>query len=286
MRVENTIRWLKSKIQYRHPPTYEEELDCQCRLFTIPGYIMAWFLWLPYIPLDISLYPEVPLLVWFRWGFTAVGILATIIHLAPFIKTISPKLAKFKHYFIFAMILGYLQISTGLIMGLVRGDSTYLGGYCLIILLLPIVPLKVKHTMSMLIASLITFLVVGLSRGMEFHSARQLYGLFNVIVAVLIATFGFTLLSLIRRNSYSNNLIIQERADEKIDDFFKEKGISKREGEIVRLIIAGKSNNEIEQKLFISLTTVKSHIYKAYQKFGIKNRVQLIHLLENIKKRV
>ena len=60
MWVESTIRWLKSKIQYRHPPSYEEELDSQCRLLIVPGYIMGWVLWLPYIPLDLSLHPEVP----------------------------------------------------------------------------------------------------------------------------------------------------------------------------------------------------------------------------------
>jgi ATP/maltotriose-dependent transcriptional regulator MalT len=121
---------------------------------------------------------------------------------------------------------------------------------------------------------------------MEFRTASQLYGLFNVIVAITITVIGCTLLSLIRRNSYSNSLIVQERGDEKMNVFFKEKGISKREGEIVRLIMAGKSNNEIEEELFISLTTVKSHIYKAYQKLGVKNRVQLIHVLQNVKKSV
>lgn len=54
--------------------------------------------------------------------------------------------------------------------------------------------------------------------------------------------------------------------------------ISKREQEIILLIFDGLSNKEIEKRLFISLATVKDHIYKIYKKTGVKNRVQLINL--------
>ncbi len=52
--------------------------------------------------------------------------------------------------------------------------------------------------------------------------------------------------------------------------------ISKREKEIIALILEGKSNKEIEEKLFISAHTVKNHIYHIYQKLGINSRYQLI----------
>ena len=53
--------------------------------------------------------------------------------------------------------------------------------------------------------------------------------------------------------------------------------ISKREKEIIELILSGKSNREIEDALFISFNTVKNHIYNIYQKFGVQSRSQLIH---------
>jgi DNA-binding CsgD family transcriptional regulator len=56
-------------------------------------------------------------------------------------------------------------------------------------------------------------------------------------------------------------------------------GISKREEEILALVLAGQSNKQIEDKLFISLRTVEGHIYRIYQKVGVKNRVQLINFL-------
>jgi tetratricopeptide (TPR) repeat protein/DNA-binding CsgD family transcriptional regulator len=53
-------------------------------------------------------------------------------------------------------------------------------------------------------------------------------------------------------------------------------GITAREGEIIRLLLEGKGNKEITEALFISGHTVKNHIHHIYQKFGIKNRVQLV----------
>src|SRR5512135_814528 len=56
----------------------------------------------------------------------------------------------------------------------------------------------------------------------------------------------------------------------------EERGITAREGEIVRLLIEGRTNEEIAARLFISNHTVKNHIHNVYQKLGIRNRVQLI----------
>jgi DNA-binding NarL/FixJ family response regulator len=60
--------------------------------------------------------------------------------------------------------------------------------------------------------------------------------------------------------------------------------ISKREQEVILLICEGKANKEIEDELFISLQTVKDHIYRIYQKTGVKNRVQLTNLFRHASK--
>lgn len=54
--------------------------------------------------------------------------------------------------------------------------------------------------------------------------------------------------------------------------------ISKRELEVIHLICSGKSNQEIADLLFISVGTVKNHLYNIYAKVGIKNRTQLAKL--------
>lgn len=61
--------------------------------------------------------------------------------------------------------------------------------------------------------------------------------------------------------------------------FFQQYQISRRERDIVELILAGKSNKEIESDLFISFNTVKNHIYRLYQKLGVNSRGQLMHLI-------
>mgnify|MGYP001024427090 CR=1 FL=1 len=53
-------------------------------------------------------------------------------------------------------------------------------------------------------------------------------------------------------------------------------GLTAREGEIVRLLIEGRTNEDIAAQLFISNHTVKNHVHNVYKKLGIGNRVQLI----------
>lgn len=53
-------------------------------------------------------------------------------------------------------------------------------------------------------------------------------------------------------------------------------GISKREFEILERISQGLTNQQIADQLFISLSTVKSHLQNTYQKLGVKNRTQAI----------
>ena len=59
---------------------------------------------------------------------------------------------------------------------------------------------------------------------------------------------------------------------------FEEYNISPREREIVKLICEGKTNRQIADELFISLQTVKDHVYRIYRKTNVKNRVQLVTL--------
>ena len=52
--------------------------------------------------------------------------------------------------------------------------------------------------------------------------------------------------------------------------------LTRREEEIVNLIILGYSNKQISNTLFISENTVKTHLANIFSKYGITNRLQLI----------
>jgi ATP/maltotriose-dependent transcriptional regulator MalT len=49
-----------------------------------------------------------------------------------------------------------------------------------------------------------------------------------------------------------------------------------RELEVLALIAAGKSNAEIARELFVSVSTVKTHINNLYRKLDARNRTQAI----------
>jgi DNA-binding CsgD family transcriptional regulator len=66
---------------------------------------------------------------------------------------------------------------------------------------------------------------------------------------------------------------------EAVDELAEDYNITRREREIVDLILEGRSNKEIESALFISPHTVKNHIYNIYKKLGISSRGQMIRLL-------
>jgi DNA-binding CsgD family transcriptional regulator len=55
--------------------------------------------------------------------------------------------------------------------------------------------------------------------------------------------------------------------------------ISDREREIAMLVVAGLSNHQVADRLFVSVRTVEGHLYRIFAKLGIDDRDQLIHLL-------
>lgn len=52
--------------------------------------------------------------------------------------------------------------------------------------------------------------------------------------------------------------------------------LSKRELEILGLLAQGHSNQEIAAKLFVSVSTVKTHIQNLFEKLDVKRRIQAI----------
>jgi DNA-binding CsgD family transcriptional regulator len=96
---------------------------------------------------------------------------------------------------------------------------------------------------------------------------------------LFIALFALTLFFLV--NHFNHPAYF---AGTKLTDYFKEKfSITEREGDIIFHVIHGHSNQVIGEKLCISIRTVESHLYSIFQKLGIKNRVQLVNLIQTNK---
>ena len=69
---------------------------------------------------------------------------------------------------------------------------------------------------------------------------------------------------------------LTEESKKSLFGYLGSHGISKREKDIVELIVSGHSNNAIADKLYISLSTVKSHLYSIYRKLDISSRMELL----------
>ena len=59
--------------------------------------------------------------------------------------------------------------------------------------------------------------------------------------------------------------------------------LTQRELEVLKLIEAGCSNQEIAARLVISITTVKRHISNIYAKLGVESRTQALAIGKELK---
>jgi DNA-binding NarL/FixJ family response regulator len=54
--------------------------------------------------------------------------------------------------------------------------------------------------------------------------------------------------------------------------------LSKRELEVVKLLVQGLSNSEIARQLQLSQHTVKNHLFRIFDKLGVSSRIELVHM--------
>ena len=119
-------------------------------------------------------------------------------------------------------------------------------------------------------------LLVFLLKSIEYHYfIRDLSLEFYLgLIAVLFTTLGIWAgLKLTRKKQ-----IVTPTAKEFAfnEDNFKKSGISKREFEVLELMAMGLSNQEIADKMFVSLNTVKTHTSNLFLKLEAKRRIQAI----------
>lgn len=60
-------------------------------------------------------------------------------------------------------------------------------------------------------------------------------------------------------------------------------GISKREQEVLELIAEGLSNQEIAEKLFVSLNTVKTHSSSLFSKLNVRRRTEAVRRAKELR---
>ena len=69
--------------------------------------------------------------------------------------------------------------------------------------------------------------------------------------------------------------------EDRLQKVKEEYDLTDREKELVELIYEGRSNAEIAEALFISESTVKTHIYNIFKKMRIKNRMSVMRIVRD-----
>ena len=93
------------------------------------------------------------------------------------------------------------------------------------------------------------------------------------LLAVLLLMIPAAYIAWLRRRSRRLRTVT---LPDNLDLILEKYAISKREAEIVRLLLAGKSNKEIEDALFIAMATVKIHVHNIFRKIKVGSRLQLL----------
>jgi NarL family two-component system response regulator LiaR len=95
------------------------------------------------------------------------------------------------------------------------------------------------------------------------------------LVAVLFTVIGVW--AGIRITGKKTVIITRPAMDFRLDEEkLKQSGISKREHEVLELMATGLSNQEMADKLFVSLNTIKTHLSNLFIKLDVKRRTQAI----------
>ncbi len=144
---------------------------------------------------------------------------------------------------------------------------------------------KINHNsflLNVILYGIILAALVFILKYIEYrYIVRQLR--MEVYIAVIASLFtllgiwvGLKLINRKKNPEVSPNIEINQTK-------IKELNISKREYELLDLISKGFSNQEIADKLFISIPTVKTHLSNLFSKLNVQRRTQAIHKAKELK---
>ena len=109
----------------------------------------------------------------------------------------------------------------------------------------------------------------------QFLVRAHIFEIYGGLIALIFMGVGIWA-GLRLTNRKSTPLFIQKPV-EFDENKIKELGISRRESEVLELISQGLSNQEIADKLFVSLNTVKTHSARLFEKLEVNSRTKAIN---------
>lgn len=133
----------------------------------------------------------------------------------------------------------------------------------------------------------VSVLVFGLILGLltitlQFFEYRYYVGslntdIYTAVVATIFTAIGIWLgMSLLKGKKEKNSSEIDLSKVKKLK-------LNEREYEVLQLIAQGLSNQEIADKLFLALPTIKTHTSNLYWKLNVQSRTQAVHKARSLK---
>lgn len=102
---------------------------------------------------------------------------------------------------------------------------------------------------------------------------------FEIILAIIAILFLFLGIYLNKKSLHTTVTSSIEINHKKIEEL----DISKREYEVLLAISEGLSNKEIAEKLFVSESTIKTHVSNLLAKLNAKRRTQAVQISKDLK---
>ncbi|WP_425076212.1 response regulator transcription factor [Psychroserpens sp. S379A] len=100
----------------------------------------------------------------------------------------------------------------------------------------------------------------------------------EVVIAIIAIVFFFIGIYLNKKSLQKRSSVLNEIDHKKIKDL----DISKREYDVLIGISEGLSNKEIGEKLFVSESTIKTHVSNLLSKLNAKRRTQALQIAKDI----
>lgn len=115
----------------------------------------------------------------------------------------------------------------------------------------------------------------------RFLIVSHAFEIYAGIIAVIFTFLGMWIAKKLQKPKRSSNSAENELALSKTSFVINERaicetGISVRELEVLTLMAIGLSNREIAEKLFLSISTIKTHLSNVFYKLEVQRRTQAV----------
>ena len=135
-------------------------------------------------------------------------------------------------------------------------------------------------------ASLVAILILLQVLQYKFVLINHSFEIYIFSIAIIFTGLGIWLaLKLVKPKKeiqtivIEKNVYVKELSEEEVKAMVAERqklGLSTREQEVLQLMAEGLSNQEIAERLFLSVPTVKTHSSKLFEKLDVKRRTQAV----------